>query len=1047
MGWICADRVNQDDERHRPLNFNSIQLYGKSKTGLFSQDFVFAPEKFQSFNKTITAALWYFRKVCHDFEFFAGRNFPLRKRKISADQLCRFYFFADRLSNPAIRFIRPVNMKKSFFLPLFILFLATSSSAQNLHITGIVVDATQAPLIGANVSLLQASDTTLLTGTQTETDGSFDLGGLRRGKYLVRISYIGFEDQMLMADLRVRTLDLGKLVLAEKASTLKEVTVSGKLPPVQQKGDTTQFNANAYKVNPDANAEDLVTKMPGISVQDGKVQAQGEDVKEVLVDGRKFFGDDANAVLKNLPAEIIDKIQVFDKKSEQSELTGIDDGNTTKSINIVTRNEFRNGTFGRAFAGYGNEERWKAGMNLNFFEGKKRITLLANTNNINEQNFSSEDLAGVMSSSSNRGGGGRPRGGGHGGGGWRPGGFQNDASNFLVDQRNGITETKSFGINYANGWDKVELTGSYFFNNTQNNAETDLFRQYLTAENEGLTYQERKASSSTNRNHRLNMRLEWKIDSLRTFYFQPRVSVQQNDGRSAVLGDNILLNDILSSTSNDYSSDVMAYNFSLPLSYRHSFRKRGRVLFARASATLNENDSENNLATLTSYYDIPVFTDTLDQYSKTASGGFSTAAGLNFTEPLSQKSRLQFRYDVNYNRNDSDKATYNYTAADDTYSAFDTSLSNKFDSRYLAHAWGSSYSYNAENWNVTAGLAYQVANLANERIFPIETNLDKNFYSILPNAMFQYRFTEKKNLRLFYRSSNNAPSVNQLQDVINNSNPLQLSAGNPNLKQDWQNSVNLRYSAVNTDKNTSLFLLVGGTFTGQYIANSTLVASADTLLAPDIVLARGSQFSQPVNLDGYFSLRTFGNYSLPLGFMKTNLNLNASASLTRTPGLINRELNEVDALNTGFGLALSSNISEKFDFYISTNTSFNSIENTLQPELNTDYFNQNSRLRVQVNPWKGLVFQTEMIHQYNSGLSADFNQDYLLWNAAIAYKFLKKREAELRLSVFDILKQNLSISRNTTDVYYEDVRTDVLQQYFMLTFSYNIRYFKEGKVK
>lgn len=938
-------------------------------------------------------------------------------------------------------------MRKFLFLFFLCVFSYSFINAQTLSISGQLYDKANQPVPFASAALLRQPDSTLVTGATSDMDGNFKIDNLGSAKYIVKISFLGFEDKFINITLNETPINLGKLVLTDKTTKLKEVTVVTTMTPVIQKGDTTQINAGAFKVNKDASTEDLVTKMPGITMQDGKVQAQGENVQKVLVDGKEFFGDDAAAVLKNLPAEVVDKIQVFDKKSDQSQFSGFDDGNTTKTINIVTKPQFRNGTFGRISGGYGYDDKWKGTMNLNFFKDKRRITILANTNNINEQNFSTEDLLGVVSSSGsggNRGGMSRPGGGGMG----KPGGQSSDgASNFLVDQKNGITTTHSFGVNYADQWKDVSFAGSYFMNYGDNTAVSNLLRQYITTRNEGLSYLENSDRSSTNVNHRANFKIEWKIDSLNSVVLQPKLSVQQNDGNSVLFGENMQSGSKISSTRNQYSSDLIGVNFSLPILYRHSFAKKGRTLSLNFTPGYNQNKGNSDLNTTTSYFLDTLFTDSLNQLANLDVEGLTFSTNVVYTEPLNATGQLMFSYGNTISKSQSNKETFNVSGPDESSLAFDTTLSNEFNSIYQAHSLGTSYQYQKEKLNFTAGLSYQYAELSAEQFFPNSFTLYKSFNSLLPSARMIYKISSKKILRMFYRSSNNAPSVSQLQNVINNSNPLQLTTGNPDLTQDWQNSLTVRYSSSNTEKSTSLFVLVGGTYTQNYIVNSTFIAAADTVVAPGIVLTSASQLSRPVNQDGYFSFRSFNNYSFPLAKIKSNLNINIGGTYSRTPGVVNNRLTYTSGTNVGFGLTLSSNISERLDFTLSSNTTYNNTSNTLQASLNTTYYNQNSSFKIQAMPWKVLVLQTELNHQHNTGLSQNFNQDYLLWNAAIAYKFLKNKQGELRLSVFDILKQNNSIKRNQTETYYEDVQTNVLQQYFMLTFTYNIKKFKETKGK
>ncbi|MFM9944376.1 MAG: outer membrane beta-barrel protein [Bacteroidia bacterium] len=947
-----------------------------------------------------------------------------------------------------------MKFRSPFFKNLICLALILGGSfafSQATFIAGKVIDKISQPLVGATIRVLN-KDSVFIKGAATNEKGFFKIEDLNPGFFIIKISYLGFEDLFLNKQLMDKPLFLGPILLIEKSADMKEVIVKGEIKMAEQKGDTTQYNAGAFKTNPDATAEDLVTKLPGVTSEDGKLKSGGEDIKQVLVDGKPFFGEDPSAVLKNLPAEVIDKIQIFDQKSSQSQLTGFDDGNTSKTINIITKSQFKNGIFGKIFAGYGYEDKYKAGTSINFFKDKRRITILANTNNINEQNFSAEDLVGVMSSSSSGGvnrrpggqSGSMPSGGGNRGGGRQSGGQGNDANNFLVDQKNGISTTQAFGINYANSWKKLDFTGSYFLNYTENNSISHLYRLFISNENQGVTYTEKSTSKTQNTNHRINLKLEWKLNTANSITIQPRASYQYNKGNSDMLGQNKLLNLSLSRVNNNYKTNLEGINLSAPIQYKHSFAKKGRSLSANITPGYNITTGNSQLNYYTTLYRDSLPADTINQTADLIKDGFTLAATVSYSEPINAKSQVLYTYATTFNKYDSKKNTYNLS--DSNYpEALDSSLSNTFNTQYFSQSLGSSYRYQIDKWNFNGGIAFQLANLKNVQQFPTDSVLEKTFYSLLPNASFQYKFTLQKNLRVSYNSSNNAPSADQLQEVINNKNPLLLTTGNPDLKQDWQNNLSLRYTSIDTKKNTAFFALLGGTLTKNYMVNSTYISSSDTLIATGITLAQGSQISKPVNIDGYYNLRSFLNYSFPVNKLKSKINFNLGGSINRTPTLINERMNYSNSSNGSFGIAVTSNISTKWDFTLSTNSNYTTITNTLQTQLNSSFINQNTRFKIQAIPWKGLIFQTDLSHQYYTGLSSNYNQNFLLWNAAIGYKFLKNQAADLRLSVYDIMKQNNSIARNTTETYYEDVQTNVLQRYFMLTFSYNLKFFKETK--
>ncbi|MBL7927022.1 MAG: outer membrane beta-barrel protein [Bacteroidia bacterium] len=911
-------------------------------------------------------------------------------------------------------------------------------------ISGKITDTKNEPLPGAAIALLNPNDSSVTTGTVTNLDGDFKIEKIKSQLYLIKVSYLGFGDfykkQFINAD-----LNLGNITLSDKAALLKDAQVVGDVLPAKLIGDTMQFNADAYKVNKDANAEDLVTKMPGVTIEDGKVKTQGEELKRVIVDGKPFFGDDPNAVLKNIPAEMIDKIQMFDQKSDQAQFTGFDDGNNTKTMNIITKQQFRNGIFGRVYGSYGTDDRYKGGLALNFFKEKRRFTILMSSNNINEQNFSSEDLAGVMSGS----GGGGPRMGGGmrppmGMGGGRPTGTMGqDASSFFVDQKKGLTQTHSIGLNYSNTFGKVEISGSYFFNYADNVVKSNTQRTYFTNENNPLLYNEVSNKNIINSNHRANLKIEYKIDSANSITVQPRITFQLNDQDAVTVGKNESGNILISNTNNKTSASVDASNFTMPVLYKHAFDKKGRTISFNLTPGFNSNKGNSNLYSYNVYALDSLSTDSINQLTNSDAQGKVFSGNVTYTEPVGKKGQLLFTYNNNYNLNNSDKKTYNYQTVSDSYTDLDATLSNVFESRYMANNGGISYMYTQTKWNATAGLSYQVATLKNEQTFPQSDNLNKTFYSLLPNAQFQYKFTTSKNMRVNYRSSNNAPSVTQLQNVVNNSNPLQLTAGNPNLSQDWQNNVNIRYSSVNTLKSTNLFAVLNLTKTEDYIANTTYFALTDTQVA-GVNMPAGSQLTVPQNLNGYYNVRMFSNYGFPFKAIKSNLNINANANLNRTPGQINFVNNYAYTTSVGTGFSINSNISPKIDFSVGSYFSYNNITNTQQSQANNEYLNLNTRLRMQFTIWKGLVLQSDVTNQHYAGLADNLNQDFILWNAGIGYKFLKNDAAELRLTVFDILNQNNSFNRNTTETYFEDVTTNVLTQYFMINFTYNIKYFKNA---
>lgn len=922
--------------------------------------------------------------------------------------------------------------------------LSVTVYAQDYSIKGRVAESTGSSLVGAHVELLKPSDSSLVAGKITDRKGNFIFPEISRGSYLIKITYIGYREFYRQIDYKGSPMALDGLVMEIDPIITGTVEVTANVPMATQAGDTTQFNAKAFRTNPDATAEELVQKLPGVTVQEGKVQAQGEDVKKVLVDGKPFFGEDPSSVLKNIPAEVIDKIQVFDKKSEQAEFTGFDDGNYTKTMNITTKTEFRNGTFGKAYAGGGDNEKYKAGGVFNYFNNDQRLTILAQSNNINEQNFSPEDLLGVMSSGGGRrmmsgpppGGGMGPRQGGGSGGGFR--GPSGDPTQFLVDFKNGLTTTNAIGFNYTDKFsDKFEFTASYFFNWSKNNTISETYRNYFTNGDNSLVYSENSSTKSTNMNHRANFKLEYKIDSSNSIQIQPRFTAQPNNGSGSVLGQ--YLTNSSPSNLSDYinSSELEAYNISVPVLYRHSFETRGRTVSINVTPGYSSQDGLGRLLSYTTYYGSAITADTIDQEVNTDRQGFTLNSSINYTEPLDSNNSLQFRYGNNYSYSESDKLTNYRPPLGMEYNMLDTSLSSSFESRYMTHEGELSYRFQMSKFSLNTGVAYQLANLNNDRTYPFSYDIKRDFGSLLFNAWGMYRISQTDNLRFFYRTNTNAPSITQLQDVLDNSNPLQLSIGNPDLDQTYQHSFNIRFSSVDMKAGSSFFAMFGGTLTNDYIAGDVFYSLSDTVTYNGISLQPGTQLSSYRNSDGYVSLRTFISYGIPINVFKTNLNIHAMGSYTKSPSYLNGRQNFSETPLINAGLALSSNISENVDFTISTFASYSNTVNSLRKELNQEYYSQNSRLRLNVILFGALVLNSEIAHNHYKGLSDSYNQDYFLWNAAIAFKFLEKNRAELRLQATDLLNRNTAVQFNTTETYYEDYRTNVIPRYFLLTFSYN----------
>ncbi|HMK38792.1 MAG TPA: outer membrane beta-barrel protein [Bacteroidota bacterium] len=936
-------------------------------------------------------------------------------------------------------------------LALMLALFPAQAMAQTALVRGRVVEAMRkSPLAGVHVKLTNAGDTTETYLETTDRTGAFSFLNIRYQTCTLEATIVGYAPLTMTVIIGRPSMDLGDLVLSLRLIPLGEIVVQRNPPPTVQKADTTEFNARAFKTNPDAMTEELLAKMPGITVDNGgTITAQGEQVQQILIDGKPFFGSDPTLAIRNLPADAIEKIQVFDKMSDQAEFTGFDDGQAVKTINIVTRAEKRNQGFGKVTAGYGSDERYSAGGDLNMFRSGTRLSVIGLSNNVNQQNFSTQDLLGVVNSSGSspgslagggsfgrRGGGGAP--GGFGGGGNGPGAI----NNFLVGQQSGIATTNSAGFNYNDTWEKnLEVNGSYFFNLTHAENTQRLDRQYFTAVDSGSLYDETTTSSTRNANNRVDMRLVYTADSSNSIIDLPRLYFQTNNAASLVGAASMFPTaDVTNQADNDNAAHTSGYNLSNHLILRHKFDLPGRTISLDIGTGYNRKSGSSTLLSTVDYMQGTVTqSDTVDQQATLLTNSSLLSTRLVYTEPMAVNSLVQLSYSPSWTHNSSDNRKYAVDTATGQYSTLEENLSNSYDSWYTIQRAGIGFRYREKGLNVMTDVAYQIASLKGSQQFPVAGATGRLFYNIMPSITFNDVLSEHTNLRVFYRTATAPPGITQLQNVVDNTNPLLLTAGNPNLNQSYTHSFVVRYSDALPDKSRSFLAFLGVTYTGGYVGNSTVTTLHDTVLAGGTLVGKGTQLTVPVNLDGDWSLRSLLTYSLPFSLIESNLNLTSGFTFTRTPGLMQGELNIADSYALSAGAVVSSNISPEVDFTLSYNGSYTISRYSLQPLSNSSYYSQTAGVRINLIFLEGIVLRNDVNNVLYTGLAEGYNQDIVIWNAGLGKKFLTEGRGEVRLSATDILNQNRSVSRTISDSYIQDMQTQVLPRYILLSFTYTLR--------
>lgn len=913
--------------------------------------------------------------------------------------------------------------------------------AQRALVEGVVTDAeTQETLIGANIALFSLPDTVLVRGATTMNDGTFALRMARPGSYLLQVSFIGYFTQIESLEWtgREELPFTRNFALAVNRESLDEVRITGRMQRVEVRGDTTAFNADAFTTGRDATVEDLIARMPGITVQDGRVEAQGEQVRRVLVDGNEFFGDDALLTLRNLPAEAVSQIEVFDRMGEQARFTGFDDGSQERTINIVTRMGIRNGQFGRFNSGYGSDNRYSAAGNYNYFSGARRISVLGLTNNVNQQNFSGDDLSGVQAAAMRRPG----MGGGMGGGGWGGGATRE----FMVGQQDGITTTHSFGLNYIDRpSQRLNINSSYFFNAADNDRERVSERRYTGGILGNQLYDEFSGGVTDNFNHRFNARVEYTLNERSSFIFSPRLNVQQNSSTSFLdaitnTPEGLMLN----STSNIATSHRNNFDFRGSLLWRQRFATPGRTLSVNLQGDANNLTGDQGRIGETVFFDAGRNEIVENQLTDLNDNGYTLGTNVTWTENAGERTQLQFTYNPSYSLDRADRRAFSFNDLTEAYDIPDASLSNEFENQIWRQRVSSGLNFRRDTFRLNLTLAYQNTLLRGDQVFPIETSTRQVYNNLLPSANVNFNTGENQNMFIRYNTNTRTPSANQLQNVIDNSNPVQLRGGNPDLRQQYTHSLMTRWRKTNPQSGSSLVFFVMGNYTLNTIGNETFVARRDSTLPGDIFFGAGSRLTLPDNVGDSWSVRAFAARGLVWDLISSNVNFNAGATFNSTPSAINgqRFTSETWSLNSGF--MVSSNISPQVDFRISYQANYNIVDNSVPTGFDSNYYVGTAGLRFNVQPWRGLFLESDTRVRHLSGLDDDFNNDVVFWNLGLGYRFLKDRAAELKFTVIDVLNQNDNINRIIQDTFVEDVRSNVLSRYAMVTFTYNFRAIQQG---
>ncbi len=937
-----------------------------------------------------------------------------------------------------------INHPSIFICTLFLFFYSNIYSQQN-SITGAVSDSTGIRLPAATLALMEAKDSVLTSFGMSDNEGSFELKRVAAGDYLLQVTYIGYTTywQPITVTPNAGKVDLGRIILTPASSILDEVEVTAEHVPIRMRNDTLEYNAAAFKTQPGSVVEDLLKKLPGVEVErDGTIKAQGETVQSVFVDGKEFFGNDPKIATKNLPADAVEKVQVYDKKSDMAEFTGIEDGRDSKSINLQLKDDKKNGYFGNVSAGGGameNQEgdvsydRYEGKFNINRFSGKSQLSAIGLLNNTNQQGFSFSEYIRFMGGLSNF-----LSGSGGGGSGSMQMSFDPSQMGIPMEGSGldqGFTTSSAVGLNFNHDFNKkTELNASYFYSNIENDLDRLATKESLL-DTDNFTSEEAERRFSKNQNHRLNTTLRHKIDSFQNIIF--RANVGFNDAELNSLGNTqtfggmgVLQNENL----RDYNANSENFSLSSNFTYRRRFRQKGRAFFANASWGLEEENRTGFLKSKNSYFENGELSteENTDQEQLFSDDAKNYGLTVSYTEPIgkttSKKGQyLEFRASRQNFTNNTNKEFYDLDTSGET---LNPELSNRYDRGYLYDRGGLNLMVNRKKYNLTMGAEIQNSRLTGD-LLEEDKIVEKNFTRLLPSLFLNYELGTSRNFDIEYRTSLREPSLEQLQPIVDNSNPLSIYTGNPDLKPEYMHQLRGNFMLFDQFTFTSLFANASVSYANDRITNASTV---DSLFRQNI---------HPVNVDHDVNFRGGFQFRTPLRFIKTNVRLSYNASWNKGIQFVNEIENDVERQRHSVGLSFDNRKKDIVDFTVGGRVSYNKSAYSENGSLDQNYLDRRFYSDLIILPSDKWEFSTSLDYTFYSEATFGEERAIPIWKASLTRYVLKNNRGRISLATFDILNENIGINRTSQLNYFQEERIRSLGRHVMLTFAYSISGFNK----
>ncbi|OIR14229.1 hypothetical protein GALL_46910 [mine drainage metagenome] len=915
-------------------------------------------------------------------------------------------------------------MKKNFFF-LILLFLSFNYSfAQTSSIRGTITDTlNKQSLKNASVLLLYKTDSVLYRHTKTDKNGKFELNNLKAGKYVLMLTYpayADFMDEIIVPD--TGHLQLDHLALLTKARLLEEVVVHQRIPPIRLKGDTLEFIADSFKVKQGATVEDLLKKFPGFTVNSkGEITAQGQKIEKVLVDGDEFFGDDPTMATQNLNAKDVAKVQMFDKKSDQSVITGIDDGQKQKTLNLILKEDAKKGYFGNAQAGTDFDKYYQAKLTANRFTSKMKAGIYTTVDRTGKNNMTwneMQDFSDNLTISAEDGG---------------SIGYQSDG--FDTYNLQGIPENLTTAAMFNNKFGKYKsnTVNNYSFKDQHIAGDATTNSTYILPDTVYYNNQTNHFNNSKWQ-HSFGTRNELNLDSLNTININAK-GTWGHTSQNSVFGSEYLTKDkqrvngsnrINTSTGNNDGQKA-------DLFYKRKFNKEGTHTFTvNATFSDHNNNSDGYLYNQTSFYKNGIIdsAQVIDQRKTNTSFSRSVQGLLSYTNPLTKKISLNINY--TFNTNNSEQDIRSFEKVNGKYDSLNLLYSNHFKFINTANKGGFSLNYNTKKLTGRIGLALQNLVLKETNLYN-DSSLQRSFVNFFPTAFLRWKFSSEGSVYFNYSGYSSQPSLNQIQPIINNNDPLNIVIGNPDLKPSFVHSI--YFNAWNSKVlNNQYFGIYGNlSFTQNAFSNKD---SVDNL---------GRKINQTVNVDGIYNYRLSFNFGKKIKFKKLDLGISPSINGSRNINFINGLQNITKTIAGGLWFRVGKSVENKFDINFRYNPNYNHSVSSINTSATTNYWTHTFNSDVSYKFKKGWNINSDVVANFRQKINpTDINTNSIVWNASLEKRLLKKKDLYAIFTVNDILNQNIGFNRNITSNFITENTYTTVQRYFLVSLRW--RFAKNRKI-